>query len=43
VPFSPPMARAEHQRGMQPLNNGHLLPSTAGRQVSVGEIQSLNG
>jgi hypothetical protein len=28
---------------MQPLNNGHLLPSTAGRQVSVGEIQSLNG
>jgi hypothetical protein len=29
--------------GMQPLANGHLLPSTAGRQVSVGEIQSLNG
>jgi hypothetical protein len=29
--------------GMQPLNNGQLLPSTAGRQVSVGEIQSLNG
>jgi hypothetical protein len=29
--------------GMQPLNNGQLLPSTAGKQVSVGEIQSLNG
>ena len=29
--------------GMQPLNNGQLLPSTAGRQISVGEIQSLNG
>ena len=29
--------------GMRPLINGHLLPSTAGRQVSVGEIQSLNG
>lgn len=29
--------------GMQPLANGQLLPSTAGRQVSVGEIQSLNG
>ncbi len=33
----PPMA------GMQPLNAGQLQPSQAGQQVSVGEIQSLNG
>jgi hypothetical protein len=29
--------------GMQLLNNGQLQASTAGRQVQVGEIQSLNG
>ena len=31
------------QAGMQPLPAGQPQASTAGTQVSVGEIQSLNG